>query len=224
MTMFRSCWADGLNHVGSRLPDEYRLDSGGTSVAGRVGDLRPGLGQQNLPTFVILTDAGGGVGRPEELELRIPARHLSGHAVPPRGRADSGPGAAGHHRRRAAARPARSAASSLNRHFGDDKAGRHRTGSAPQFLRARLSDAIGGARSGGSHQGNGSHEEALRHGRRGDGEVRHQLPAGAAAGGARRALRRTLFGQRQRLGRAQRSRKQSHAGAARHPTSRSPAC
>ena len=43
-----------------------------------------GLGpaNENLPTFVILTDDAEVLGGPEELELRLPARQLPGHAVP----------------------------------------------------------------------------------------------------------------------------------------------
>ena len=41
-------------------------------------------------------------------------------------------------------------------------------------------------------------------------QVRHELPAGAAAGRARRALRPALLRQRQRLGRPQRPRRQPH--------------
>ena len=53
-----------------------------------------GTANKNLPTFVILTDAEEVLGGPKNWSSGFPARHLSGHAVPPRRRADSGSGAA----------------------------------------------------------------------------------------------------------------------------------
>ena len=98
---------------------------------------------------------------------------------------------------------------SLNRHYGDAQAGRHGTGSAAAILRAGVPDAGRGARSRGPDEGNRGHAQAVRDGQRGHGEVRLELPAGAAAGGARRAIHRALLGQRQRMGRAHRSRQES---------------
>jgi len=56
LTVIRSCWADGLNHVGS-----VRQMNTGSTLAGRpsLGSwVKYGLGSanQNLPTFVCLTD------------------------------------------------------------------------------------------------------------------------------------------------------------------------
>ena len=52
----------------------------------------------------------------------------------------------------------------------------------------------------------GGDPAALRPGRPPDGRVRHPLPAGTAAGRARRPVRPALFGRRQRLGRPRRRR------------------
>ena len=114
--------------------------------------------------------------------------------------------------------------SSLNRHFGEKRPEDTELEARLQLLRTGLPHAGGRAGSGGPHQGIGGHAQALRHGQRGHREVRHELPAGAPAGGARRPLRRALLRQRQRLGRAQRSRQEPRRGAARRPTCRSPAC
>jgi hypothetical protein len=65
ITLFRSCWADGLNHVGSVC----QMNTG-SILAGRPSMgawVTYGLGSSNndLPTFVILTDAGEVVGGPK---------------------------------------------------------------------------------------------------------------------------------------------------------------
>ena len=77
------CWADGLNHVGSVCQMNTGFDPGRAAVHGRVGHLRPGHGQQQSAHVRDPHRPGRGVGRPEELELRISARDVSGHAVPP---------------------------------------------------------------------------------------------------------------------------------------------
>jgi hypothetical protein len=65
ITLFRACWADGLNHVGSVC----QMNTG-SILAGRPSMgawVTYGLGSSNndLPTFVILTDAGEVVGGPK---------------------------------------------------------------------------------------------------------------------------------------------------------------
>ena len=129
ITMFRSCWADGLNHVGSVC----QMNTG-SILAGRPSMgawVTYGLGAANRQSADLRHSDGRRRSgrRTEELEFGIPAGQLSGHAVPPRGRSDSGSGAAGDDRRRAAARPARSAEfaqSPLRRR----QAGGHGTGGA----------------------------------------------------------------------------------------------
>jgi hypothetical protein len=65
LTMFRSCWADGLNHVGSVC----QMNTG-SILAGRPSMgawVTYGLGTANndLPTFVIMTDAAEVIGGPK---------------------------------------------------------------------------------------------------------------------------------------------------------------
>ncbi len=65
MTVFRACWADGLNHVGSVC----QMNTG-SILAGRpaLGAwITYGLGSvnQNLPSFVVLTDSGEVLGGPK---------------------------------------------------------------------------------------------------------------------------------------------------------------
>ena len=84
---------------GLGLPDEYRVDSGGPAVDGRVGDVRAGRGQRQSADLRDSDGRGRSGGRHEELEFGIPAGELSGHAVPARGRADSRSGAADDDRR-----------------------------------------------------------------------------------------------------------------------------
>ena len=69
------------------LPDEHRLDPRRPPLAGRVGHLRPGHPRTRTcrPSSSCPTPRKSS-GGPQELELRLPARHLSGHAVPPRRR------------------------------------------------------------------------------------------------------------------------------------------
>src|SRR5579872_4466394 len=58
MAMFRSCWADGLNHVGSVCQMNTGSILAGRPSMGAWVTYGLGTANQNLPTFVILTDAG----------------------------------------------------------------------------------------------------------------------------------------------------------------------
>jgi len=57
LTMFRSCWADGLNHVGSVCQMNTGSILAGRPSMGAWVTYGLGTANQNLPTFVILTDA-----------------------------------------------------------------------------------------------------------------------------------------------------------------------
>ena len=119
MSMFRSCWADGLNHVGSVCQMNTGSILAGRPSLGAWVTYGLGTANENLPTFVILTDDKEVARRPEELEFRLPARDLSGHAVPPRRCADP----AIWRRPRPSATSSSAAGSiccaDLNRHSGD---------------------------------------------------------------------------------------------------------
>ena len=57
MTLFRSCWADGLNHVGSVCQMNTGSILAGRPSMGAWVTYGLGTANSNLPTFVILTDA-----------------------------------------------------------------------------------------------------------------------------------------------------------------------
>lgn len=62
LTLFRSCWADGLNHVGSVCQMNTGSILAGRPSMGAWVTYGLGAANNNLPTFVILTDAGEVVG------------------------------------------------------------------------------------------------------------------------------------------------------------------
>jgi len=65
MTMFRACWADGLNHVGSVCQMNTCSILAGRPALGAWVTYGLGSANQNLPTFVVLTDASEVVGGPK---------------------------------------------------------------------------------------------------------------------------------------------------------------
>jgi hypothetical protein len=62
LTLFRSCWADGLNHVGSVCQMNTGSILAGRPSIGAWVTYGLGTANNNLPTFLILTDAGEVVG------------------------------------------------------------------------------------------------------------------------------------------------------------------
>jgi len=65
MAVIRSCWADGLNHVGSVCQMNTGSILAGRPALGAWVTYGLGSANQNLPTFVILTDASEVVGGPK---------------------------------------------------------------------------------------------------------------------------------------------------------------
>jgi hypothetical protein len=65
MTMFRACWADGLNHVGSVCQMNTCSILAGRPALGSWVMYGLGSANRNLPTFVVLTDAGEVLGGPK---------------------------------------------------------------------------------------------------------------------------------------------------------------
>jgi Protein of unknown function (DUF1501) len=65
MTVIRSCWADGLNHVGSVCQMNTGSILAGRPSMGAWVTYGLGTANQNLPTFVILTDDKEVVGGPK---------------------------------------------------------------------------------------------------------------------------------------------------------------
>ena len=58
LCVIRSCWADGLNHVGSVCQMNTGSILAGRPSMGAWVTYGLGSANDNLPTFVILTDAG----------------------------------------------------------------------------------------------------------------------------------------------------------------------
>jgi hypothetical protein len=65
MTIFQSCWADGLNHVGSVCQMNTGDILAGRPALGAWTTYGLGSANENLPTFVIMTDAGEVNGGPK---------------------------------------------------------------------------------------------------------------------------------------------------------------
>ena len=65
MTVFRACWADGLNHVGSVCQMNTCSILAGRPSLGSWVMYGLGSANQNLPSFVVLTDAGEVLGGPK---------------------------------------------------------------------------------------------------------------------------------------------------------------
>jgi hypothetical protein len=65
MAMFHGCWADGLNHVGSVCQMNTGSILAGRPSMGAWVTYGLGSANRNLPTFVILTDAGEVLGGPK---------------------------------------------------------------------------------------------------------------------------------------------------------------
>src|SRR5689334_21390771 len=65
MTLFRSCWADGLNHVGSVCQMNTGSILAGRPALGAWVTYGLGSGNENLPSFVVMTDASEVVGGPK---------------------------------------------------------------------------------------------------------------------------------------------------------------
>ncbi len=65
MTVFRACYADGLNHVGSVCQMNTGSILAGRPSLGSWVTYGLGSANQNLPSFVVLTDSGEVVGGPK---------------------------------------------------------------------------------------------------------------------------------------------------------------
>jgi uncharacterized protein (DUF1501 family) len=65
LTVFRGCWADGLNHVGSVCQMNTGSILAGRPAMGAWVNYALGSANENLPSFVVLTDASEVVGGPK---------------------------------------------------------------------------------------------------------------------------------------------------------------
>ena len=62
MSVFKGCWADGLNHVGSMCQMNTGSILAGRPSMGSWVNYALGSANENLPSFVVLTDAGEVIG------------------------------------------------------------------------------------------------------------------------------------------------------------------
>ena len=110
MTVIRSCWADGLNHVGSVCQMNTGSILAGRPSMGAWVTYGLGSGQQEPADFRGALGRPRSAGRRRELEFRIPAGALPGHALPHWRHAHPRPQASRRSQRPAAAQPARTSA------------------------------------------------------------------------------------------------------------------
>ena len=192
MAVIRSCWADGLNHVGSVCQMNTGSILAGRPSLGAWVTYGLGTANKNLPTFVVLSDDSEPLGGGAELELRIPAGTLSGHALPQRRYADPRSEAARRSQRRAAAQQARTAAGAepdLGRRTNPDDTeldARIRSYELAYQMQAAAPEAVD------LRKETEATKKLYGMDEQGHRRLRHQLPAGPPPGRARRALRRAL--------------------------------
>src|SRR5262249_11794137 len=78
MVVIRSCWADGLNHVGSVCQmNTGSILAGRPSMGGWV-TYGPGSHSQDLPAFVILLDDESPIGGPKNWSAGFPPANYQG--------------------------------------------------------------------------------------------------------------------------------------------------
>ena len=225
IAVIRSCWSNGLNHVGGVC----QMNTGST-LAGRpsMGSwVTYGLGTENanLPGFVVMQDM------PRSQVAGGPRNWGTGFmpAVYQGTRLDSGaepianlktPAEVGPRRQQRQARtagPAQSPSSPSQRRPV-------RARRPDQELRAGVPHASRGARGRRPVAGDATrHAAPLRHGRSGGRDHRPALPAGPPAGRARRAVHSDLLRRREQVGRPRRHRDEPRQDCAARWTSRSPA-
>ena len=91
IALVRSCWADGVNHVGSVCQMNTGSILAGRPSLGAWVTYGLGTENQDLPAFVVMNDAGDPLGGPEELGERLAPGHLPGDPVPQGRHADPPP-------------------------------------------------------------------------------------------------------------------------------------
>ena len=166
--------------------------------------------------------------RADELERRVHARGVSGHAVPRLRRSDRRSQAGRRHDARDAARAPRPAGEAQRARHGE-VSGQQRSGRAHLVVRARVSDAGVRAGSDRHQQRIRGDEEAVRARREDHRAVRPPVPAGAPSRRARRAIRAAVPGrhgqpEHRHVGRAREREGEPHASTPRNRTCRLPAC
>ena len=225
MAVIRTCWADGLKHVGSICQMNTGSILGGRPCLGSWSLYGLGSECENLPGYVVLIDY------PEEppggsrnwCTGFMPATYQGTqfrdgktpilHVAPAEGHDGAAP---------AGARSTSSSSSiaSICLAATDDTDLEARI--AAYELAYRMQTAAPEAVDLSSETA--ETQRSLRSRPRANGAQRPQLPAGPAAGRARRAIRAALHGLRQQVGCAHATSKETTANTAAKPTGRSPAC
>ena len=216
LAVIRSCWADSVNHPQA----VYQINTGsilmGKPSLGSWVSYGLGTENQDLPAFVVLPDPGGGIkgGPPAYGAGFLPASHqgTADARRRPSPILDLQPPDGSTARRPAAdARPDRPAQRPPPRRRGATTPSWRRASRAYE-LAFRMQSAAPEAVDLASETAETKPLYGLDDRR--DGRVRHPLPAGPAAGRARRPVRPALLGRRQRLGRPRRRRDEPRARCA----------
>ena len=211
IAVIRSCWANGLNHSNGVCQMNTGSILGGRPSLGSW--VTYGLGTENdsLPAFVVIEDNYGKVvNGPRNWGTGFMPAAYQGTSL------QSGDEPIQNLETPAEVGPDRQAGKlELAQRTEPPPHGAARppdgARSPDQELRAGVPDAGGRAGGGRPQPRIGRDRGAVRHQREGNGRVRPQLPAGPAAGRARRPLRAALSRRRQQVGRPQR-----HRGEPRH--------
>jgi len=147
LCVIRSCWADGLNHVGSVCQMNTGDILAGRPAMGAWMNYGLGSANENLPAFVIMMDGAEVFGGPKNWSSGFLPRSIKAHRSVPRGR----PSIIWLRRRVSQRRS--NAASSIcwpgSTSLRGGQSGQHRTRRATEFLRTGLAHANVSARSGG---------------------------------------------------------------------------
>jgi hypothetical protein len=160
MTVVRSVWADGLNHVGSVCQMNTGSILAGRPAMGAWTTYGLGSANRNLPSFVILLDDKEPVGGPKNWSSGFLPATYQGTQFRQGDTPILTEAAAGHDGRRTARQVG--FLETAERALLPGKSGRYRTGSAHRRLRAGLSDAGRRARGRRFQQGIRRHQENVR--------------------------------------------------------------
>ena len=212
LAVVRSCWADGHQPLGRRVPDEHRLDPRRPAVAGVVGDVRPG--HREPEPAGVRGHAGQRrrrcVNGPRNWGAGFMPAVYQGVRLQVGQRADPQPASAGRASTDAQQRGKLDLLNRLNRQHAADPPAADRAGRPHRQLRAGLPHAGRRPPKRSTSAGDRGDQAALRPGRPGDGDVRPAVPARPPAGRARRPLRAALPRRRQQVGRPHEHRDEPH--------------
>ena len=208
IAVIRSCWADGLNHVGSVCQMNTGSILAGRPSLGAWTTYGLGSANDNLPTFVVLTDAAEVLGGPKNWSSGfLPATYQGTqfrndgtpifHLAPPETISEQ------------QQRSKLDFLTALNRRFSADKLEDSDLEARTQSYELAYRMQSCRARSRGAFQRKRTDAPTLWPRRPGNEPFRRQLPAGSPPGGAGCSFHRSLLRQWQWLGCAHGSGRQS---------------